>query len=175
MSTLELKELSHPSGEVIKIASGKTLDLHSQGTTKMPAGSVIQVITKTHSQNASVSTTASSYQALGSAFELAITPKYANSIIVVEVDSGMAYATSNAGLLMNITKAGSVMYSDNYPFYHRDTSGNLYSPVHLTAQGVAGGTSAITYGVSFLCDGSGTVYAYHGTSSYNIKLTEIKQ
>ena len=53
MSTLELKELSHPSGEVIKIASGKTLDLHSQGTTKMPAGSVIQVITKTHSQNAS--------------------------------------------------------------------------------------------------------------------------
>ena len=31
MSTLELKELSHPSGEVIKIASGKTLDLKSQG------------------------------------------------------------------------------------------------------------------------------------------------
>ena len=52
-----------------------------------------------------VSTTASSYQALGSAFELAITPKYANSIIVVEVDSGMAYATSNAGLLMNITNS----------------------------------------------------------------------
>ena len=175
MSTLELKELSHPSGEVIKIAAGKTLDLHAQGTTKMPAGSVIQVITKTHSQNAAVSTTASTYQAMGSAFELAITPKYANSIIVVEVDSGMAYATSNSGLLMNITKAGSVMYSDTYPFYHRDTSGNLYSPVHLTAQGVAGGTSAITFGVSFYCDGSGTVYAYHGTSSYNIKLTEIAQ
>ena len=31
MSTLELKELSHPSGEVIKIAAGKTLDLKVTG------------------------------------------------------------------------------------------------------------------------------------------------
>ena len=44
MSTLEVKELSHPAGEVIKIAAGKTLDLHSQGNVKMPAGSVIQVV-----------------------------------------------------------------------------------------------------------------------------------
>ena len=51
MSTLELKELSHPSGEVIKIAAGKTLDLNSQGTlvlptvphAKMPTGSVLKV------------------------------------------------------------------------------------------------------------------------------------
>ncbi len=43
MSTLELKELSHPAGEVIKIASGKTLDLKSQGTTTLPTGSVLQV------------------------------------------------------------------------------------------------------------------------------------
>ena len=39
MSTLELKELSHPSGEVIKIASGKTLDLNSQGTLVLPTSS----------------------------------------------------------------------------------------------------------------------------------------
>ena len=44
MSTLELKELSHPSGEVIKIASGKTLDLKSQGSVTMPSGSVLQVV-----------------------------------------------------------------------------------------------------------------------------------
>ena len=43
MSTLELKELSHPAGEVIKIAAGKTLDLKSQGTTTLPTGSVLQV------------------------------------------------------------------------------------------------------------------------------------
>ena len=52
MSTLSIKELSHPSGEVIKIAAGKTLDLNSQGTlvlptiphAKMPSGSVLQVV-----------------------------------------------------------------------------------------------------------------------------------
>jgi hypothetical protein len=57
MSTLELKELSHPSGEVIKIAAGKTLDLNSQGTlvlptvphAKMPSGSVLQVISTHYS------------------------------------------------------------------------------------------------------------------------------
>ena len=166
--------------DILETVSGSgTIALTNQlsGMTyeSMAAGSVIQVVTKTHIQASNVATSSGSYQAMGAAFELAITPKYANSIIVVEVDSGMAYATSNIGLLMNITKAGSNMYSNNYPFYHRDTSGNLYAPVHLTAQGVAGGTSAITYGVSFYCDGNGTVYAYHGASSYNIKLTEIKQ
>jgi len=166
--------------DILETVSGSgTIALTNQlsGMTyeSMAAGSVIQIVTKTYSQTSAVSTTASSYQAMGAAFQLAITPKYSNSIIVVEVDSGMAYATSNAGLLMNITKAGSVMYSDNYPYYHRAGSSTLYAPAHLTAQGVAGGTSAITYGVSFYCDGSGTVYAYHGTSSYNIKLTEIKQ
>jgi hypothetical protein len=44
MSTLELKELSHPSGEVIKIAAGKTLDLKSQGIVTMPTGSTLQVV-----------------------------------------------------------------------------------------------------------------------------------
>ena len=52
MSTLVIKELSAPSGEVIKIAAGKTLDLNSQGTlvlptvphAKMPTGSVLQVV-----------------------------------------------------------------------------------------------------------------------------------
>ena len=43
MSTLELKELSHPAGEVIKIAAGKTLDLKTQGSVTMPTGSVLQV------------------------------------------------------------------------------------------------------------------------------------
>ena len=47
MSTLEVKELSHPAGQVIKIASGKTLDLKSQGSVTMPTGSVLQVVQAT--------------------------------------------------------------------------------------------------------------------------------
>ena len=44
MSTLTVKELSHPAGEVIKIAAGKTLDLNSQGSVTMPTGSVLQTV-----------------------------------------------------------------------------------------------------------------------------------
>ena len=68
MSTLTLKELSAPTGEVIKIASGKTLDLNSQGTlilptiphAKMPSGSILQVVNE-HSTSQVNSTSASRF------------------------------------------------------------------------------------------------------------------
>ena len=86
MSTLELKELSHPSGEVIKIASGKTLDLNSQGTTKMPAGSVIQVKKFQSASTGSGTSTVTSMADDG--VQVAITPKYANSLLFVSCTSG---------------------------------------------------------------------------------------
>ena len=93
MSTLELKELSHPSGEVIKIASGKTLDLHAQGTTKMPAGSVIQVLTTR--LTTVLSTSSTSFVDVGGS--ITITPKYANSLIYVMFKSHVYLSNGNAG------------------------------------------------------------------------------
>ena len=68
MSTLTLKELSAPTGEVIKIAAGKTLDLNSQGTlvlptiphAKMPSGSILQVV-NVYSNNTVTSSSASRF------------------------------------------------------------------------------------------------------------------
>ncbi|MBT5704803.1 MAG: hypothetical protein HOI66_00690 [Verrucomicrobia bacterium] len=57
MSTLEVKELSHPTGEVLKIAAGKTLDLKSQGTTTLPTGSVLQVVQVTGSTGSTTTST----------------------------------------------------------------------------------------------------------------------
>ena len=57
MSTLTLKELSHPAGQVIKISAGKTLDLKSQGIVTLPVGTVTQFVRATGStQTASTST-----------------------------------------------------------------------------------------------------------------------
>ena len=92
MSTLEVKELSHPAGQVIKIASGKTLDLHAQGTTKMPAGSVIQVLTTRLAT--SLSTSSTSFVDLGES--ITITPKYANSLIYVMFKSHVYLSSGNA-------------------------------------------------------------------------------
>ena len=44
MSTLTVKELAAPTGFDLKIASGETLDLKSQGTVTMPTGGIIQVV-----------------------------------------------------------------------------------------------------------------------------------
>mgnify|MGYP003648024079 CR=1 FL=1 len=121
MSTLEVKELSHPSGEVIKIAAGKTLDLNSQGTlvlptiphAKMPSGSVLkaesymQANTITVSNN-SVLTSLSSYTfvPVGSGSKFLITYfLYAN------------WGSTNQGF-------GARMYKDGSELFR---SGNVHS------------------------------------------------
>ena len=88
MSVIEVKELSHPAGEVLKIAAGKTLDLHSQGSVTMPAGSVIQTQVRTIgplviSTNGgwaagNTITAANTYTVENFTF----TKKYANSIVI---------------------------------------------------------------------------------------------
>ena len=83
MSTLELKELSAPAGEVIKIAAGKTLDLKSQGTTTLPTGSVLQVVS--HLDTAQTTQTLSTSDTVVGNMEKAITPKGTNSKFLVYV------------------------------------------------------------------------------------------
>ena len=178
MSTLELKELSHPSGEVIKIASGKTLDLKSQGTTTLPTGSVLQVVSNYHAPSGHIEGTNTSLVSMGTAFELSITPKFSNSLILIDVLISMAHVVSGTGLMHTITKAGTPINTPTYGsyFYITGSSVSMYGPVSLQESSVAGSTSAITYGVSFRVDGNGSnCRALHNGGSYHIKLTEVAQ
>ena len=107
MSTLELKELSHPSGEVIKIAAGKTLDLNSQGTlvlptvphAKMPSGSVLQVVSAHYStQQASTSGTHAD-----TGLTATITPSSTSSKILILVNqNGVFKHTGNAATAVSL-------------------------------------------------------------------------
>ena len=96
MSTLELKELSHPSGEVIKIAAGKTLDLKSQGSVTMPTGSVLQVVSTTVSGTASASgySNVSSGNGADLGLKTTITPFASGSSFYISVDIGIGSTTS---------------------------------------------------------------------------------
>ena len=168
--------------DILETVSGSgTIALTNQlsGMTyeSMAVGSVIQVVTKEHTQTSGVVTSSNSYVALSSAFELAITPKYANSLIICEIHLGMQYnSTAASALVSTITKAGSVMNSVLYgSAYNRDNGGGYYGSVSLREFDVAGGTSAITYGMSFYSNHSTSVSGYHENSAYNITLTEIKQ
>jgi hypothetical protein len=93
MSTLEVKELSHPSGEVIKIASGKTLDLKSQGTTTLPTGSVLQVVSATLKSAVAISSNeTNTYVASG--LTATITPSSTSSKILVSVNMFYGFGPS---------------------------------------------------------------------------------
>ena len=109
MSTLELKELSHPAGEVIKIASGKTLDLNSQGTlvlptvphAKMPSGSVLQVV-NVYSTN-SINTTTTSRISLDT---LSVTPIGTGSKFAITFFLQGNWSNNNNGFGAYIHKDG---------------------------------------------------------------------
>jgi len=91
MSTLELKELSHPAGEVIKIAAGKTLDLKSQGTTTLPTGSVLQVQNFTVTADQSLPNTTETTLA---DWDFTITKVANNSKIICFIKFNAYYASS---------------------------------------------------------------------------------
>ena len=125
MSTLEVKELSHPAGQVIKIASGKTLDLHAQGTTKMPAGSVIQVLTTRLAT--SLSTSSTSFVDLGES--ITITPKYANSLIYVMFKSHVYLSSGNAdwkAVCFRMLRGSTILAGS-------ENDGNFSIGIHTTA------------------------------------------
>jgi hypothetical protein len=153
MSTLELKELSHPSGEVIKIAAGKTLDLHAQGTTKMPAGSVLQVVQLTSAARITSTTLNTWYNTNNT---LSITPQFANSKILVTVTQPAIVTSSGTevrgGMRLNRTTTNSVIWNEgNFrELIMINGAGDVNehgSIIHMEQLDSPNSTSAVTYTV----------------------------
>jgi hypothetical protein len=156
MSTLELKELSHPSGEVIKIASGKTLDLKSQGTTTLPTGSVLQVV-NFRSTVDNTSTTSTSYVDVGIA--ATITPTSTNSkILVVANLNGLYKPNANCAastrLLRGTTELSKIDSMNNYT----DSTAASASGASISYLDSPSSSSAITYKVQLASTTGGLVY-----------------
>jgi hypothetical protein len=82
MSTLTVKELAAPSGFDLKLASGETLDLKSQGTVTMPTGSVLQVVQSSVKTTAD-STTSSTPNEISTSYRVTLTPRDASSKILL--------------------------------------------------------------------------------------------
>jgi len=157
MSTLELKELSHPSGEVIKIAAGKTLDLKSQGSVTMPTGSVLQVVstTNTRSQNGGyfLTTTADTWPS--STFALSITPTSTTSKIYVQITVG-AYMTVGPAAL-SIFRGSTNLGGAGRGFIQMEGSTAVWRTEHLQYLDSPNTTSEVTYTLHGRID-SGTLY-----------------
>ena len=153
MSTLSIKELSHPAGEVIKIASGKTLDLKSSGTTTLPTGSVLQVI-QTTSNTATELTAVNTWTTVGTA--ATITPTSASSKILVMHSAGGLSNGSNASFGFQLLR-GSTAVSTRSRYGYTAVSG--YAPINWDFKYLdsPNTTSAITYNFQIRLTNAGNI------------------
>ena len=168
MSTLELKELSHPSGEVIKIASGKTLDLKTQGSVTMPTGSVINVYTveKTDTQTTSAFTMVDI-----SGLSITLTPSSATSkfLITLTIRASSNFYKSYINLLRDSTPLfnnadgagdGRTRFTSTVVTNSADSNSDGIMHNHnLTILDAPTTTSAITYKCQF--SGRNSAYVMH--------------
>ena len=158
MSTLELKELSHPAGEVIKIAAGKTLDLKSQGNVTMPTGSVLQVVNFRSPDTGNVTTTSTSYVDTGIA--ATITPTSTSSKILVIANLNGVYKSNSDNsvstkLLRGSTDIGTILESMNVYTASTIAAAAGSSISYLDSPNTS---SAVTYKVQFKSINGSTVY-----------------
>jgi len=167
MSTLELKELSHPSGEVIKIAAGKTLDLHSQGTTKMPAGSVLQVITDTYYHASSHGVTTSTAY-VDTELSVVITPKFTNSKIIISASLSSQAPTDNRGHVRVLRDSTAL----TGPTWTGIGSGYVFNSINGVWVDTPSTTSAVTYKIQAAATG-GSFYYHHAGYINSLVVTEV--
>ena len=172
MSTLSIKELSHPSGEVIKIAAGKTLDLKSQGTTTLPTGSVLQVVNA--STLTEVSTTGSSY--IDTGLTATITPTSATSTILVLVSQvGVGKAAGNGGVYLKLIRGAThLAHLGNNMVYTGTADALRTGGVSANYLDSPATTSATTYKTQFRAFNSVTAYVQQTNAVSTITLMEIQ-
>ena len=128
MGTLTVKELAAPSGFDLKVASGETLDLNSQGTIilptipvgKMPSKSILQVVSSNVDANST--TTSTTFSATDAS--ITITPSSTSSTMLISYHGGRTgFAGSGGG--------------DGAIKIYKSVGGGSYSSVEGSDRGVA--------------------------------------
>ena len=128
MSTLFVNNLNTASGSTITIPTGKTLK--STDTPIVGAGNVIQVATDL---DTTTMTLGSDQNYHDTGLSIAFTPKYANSIIVIQcMMGGEVYSSSNIGIGFKLLKDSSEVYNNDYALYNSSNNAPV-SYTHLRA------------------------------------------
>ena len=176
MSTLEVKELSAPSGFDLKIATGKTLDLKSQGTVTMPTGSTLQMVSTGTIARTTITSTGS-WTNTGNT--LSITPSSASSKILVTVTQPVRIAGSSnlmrGGFRLN-RGSSTIWNTDNFVEHiHVRNADNEHDSVitalHLDSPAT---TSAVTYTLqAWNHDANNGLYIWESTKGSSMILTEV--
>lgn len=180
VGTLTVQNLQGPASGAnankVIIPSGHTLDA-SGGTLVPSAGAVVQVVQVNNPASGHISTTALSEVASG--IIATITPKYSDSLIIVDFVSGMAVGSGGdfrASMWMSVGASPRVQAPNSgvYSVGYR-SAGSEYGPLMCRLMYYPADTSSLTFEPYWRCISSGIAYLVHGSSSYSLTLTEIKQ
>ena len=164
--------------DVLETVSGSgtialTNQLSGMTSDSMPAGSVVQVVQNYAASSSAINTTSTSYAASG--IQATITPKFANSLILISFSSSMAHASSGY-MRVNMYLGGSAMAgSGMYQIGYSDANVGQYAPLCFNGQHPATSTSALLFEPYFMSGTGAVVRIVHSSASYALTLTEIKQ
>ena len=175
MSTLTVKELSHPAGEVLKISAGKVLDLKSQGTVTMPTGSLLQTV-QTGAFSRLTITSTGSWVSTGNT--LAITPSSTSSKVLISITQPIAVAGSTpmrGGL--RLLRNGVVVWNTDGFQEHiqvRNADNEHHAVVTIVHLDSPSSSSAVTYTLyAYLLTGT-HFYAFESSKGAAMLLQEIQ-
>jgi hypothetical protein len=141
------------------------------------AGHVVQVVRSSFTA-AHNTTTSTSYVSMGSPFNLAITPKFSNSIILIDVMLNPYLAGNSATGSYNIHNgSGQLGHASNGFGWVPPTGGSngQYRHFNINASDTASSTSTITYQIYHKSNAGVTFYGNHANFTNHIRLTEIAQ
>ena len=172
MSILKVDTINgKTTGNGVVIPSGQTLNV-SAGTFVPSSGQVVQCVFRDDSRG-HIATSSTSYVASG--ISHSITPKFADSTILIHYHIPMSHTpNSNGTLVPRIYRNGTDLSSNSYSQgFH--TNGNQYITMTLECKDSShNSTSAITYEVYFRSTNGGQTFLCHNGSDTHLKLWEIK-
>ena len=142
------------------------------------AGTVLQVVRSSFTA-AHNTTSSTSFSSMGSPFNLAITPKFNNSIILIDMMLNPYIGGSSHSGAYNIHNgSGQLGHASNGFGIVPPTGGSngQYRHFNINASDTASSTSTITYQVYHRSDNAGvTFYGNHANLTNHIRLTEVAQ
>ena len=150
----------------------------SGGTLTPSAGQVVQVVREYSASVGHIATSSTSLVASG--LTATITPKYGNSLILVDFTSTMAHSSASAGFMRAVMYQSvgpgsrSAMAGSGICHVGYRESNTGYGLMSFKGKYKASSTTSLTFEPYFLAS-SAAVFLVHSSSSWGMTLTEIAQ
>tara|TARA_Y100001954_G_C15637258_1_gene515799 strand:+ start:141 stop:614 length:474 start_codon:yes stop_codon:yes gene_type:complete len=153
--------------------SVNTITEQTSGSGVKIAGHVVQVATD-HDTNIMTLSSDQNYHDTG--LSIAFTPKYADSIIVIQcMMGGEVYSSSNIGIGFKLLRDSSEVYNNDYALYNSSNNAQRIEQTPILYSETSGNTNARTYKVQVSRRAGGGVARLNNYGESRMVIMEIAQ